>query len=138
MTIIKKTVQEIGCGTPRSSSRTTLALRLADQRPLPPRSVSGPAPVALRAPSAGPEIEGLVLDIFHSLYRKSVSNEIVLREKVVTQRQLLVEVWGPQHSEQAQYLRVYMAQLRRKLETDPARPRYLRTEPGVGYRLVSE
>jgi two-component system KDP operon response regulator KdpE len=56
--------------------------------------------------------------------------------KVVTQRQLLVEVWGPQHSEQAQYLRVYMAQLRRKLEADPARPRYLRTEPGVGYRLV--
>ena len=56
--------------------------------------------------------------------------------KVVTQRQLLVEVWGPQHSEQAQYLRVYMAQLRRKLETDPARPRFLRTEPGVGYRLL--
>ena len=46
-------------------------------------SVSGPAPVALRAPSAGPEIEGLVLDIFHSLYRKSVSNEIVLRESAV-------------------------------------------------------
>lgn len=58
--------------------------------------------------------------------------------KVLTQRQLLVEVWGPQHSEQAQYLRVYMAQLRRKLEADPARPRYLRSEPGVGYRLVSE
>jgi two-component system, OmpR family, KDP operon response regulator KdpE len=58
--------------------------------------------------------------------------------KVVTQRQLLVEVWGPQHSEQAQYLRVYMAQLRRKLEADSARPRHLRTEPGVGYRLVAE
>jgi len=58
--------------------------------------------------------------------------------KVVTQRQLLVEVWGPQHSEQAQYLRVYVAQLRRKLEADPARPRYLLTEPGVGYRLVEE
>ena len=58
--------------------------------------------------------------------------------KVVTQRQLLVEVWGPQHSEQAQYLRVYMAQLRRKLEADPARPRHLRTEPGVGYRLVAD
>jgi two-component system, OmpR family, KDP operon response regulator KdpE len=56
--------------------------------------------------------------------------------KVITQRQLLVEVWGPQHSEQGQYLRVYMAQLRRKLESDPARPRHLRTEPGVGYRLV--
>jgi two-component system KDP operon response regulator KdpE len=58
--------------------------------------------------------------------------------RVVTQRQLLIEVWGPQHSEQAQYLRVYMAQLRRKLENDPARPRYLRTEPGVGYRLVAD
>jgi two-component system KDP operon response regulator KdpE len=56
--------------------------------------------------------------------------------KVVTQRQLLVEVWGAQHSEQSQYLRVYMAQLRRKLEKDPARPRFLLTEPGVGYRLL--
>ncbi len=58
--------------------------------------------------------------------------------KVVTQRQLLLEVWGPQHMEQAQYLRVYMAQLRRKLEADPARPKNLLTEPGVGYRLVEE
>ena len=58
--------------------------------------------------------------------------------KVITQRQLLIEVWGPQHSEQAQYLRVYMAQLRRKLESDPARPRHFLTEPGVGYRLVEE
>ena len=58
--------------------------------------------------------------------------------KVLTQRQLLNEVWGPQHTEQAQYLRVYIAQLRRKLERNPARPKYLQTEPGVGYRLVSE
>ena len=58
--------------------------------------------------------------------------------KVLTQRQLLNEVWGPQHTEQAQYLRVYIAQLRRKLERDPARPKYLQTEPGVGYRLVPE
>ena len=56
--------------------------------------------------------------------------------KVLTQRQLLNEVWGPQHTEQAQYLRVYIAQLRRKLERNPARPKYLQTEPGVGYRLV--
>jgi two-component system KDP operon response regulator KdpE len=55
--------------------------------------------------------------------------------RVVTQRQLLNEVWGPQHTEQSQYLRVYVAQLRRKLEHDPARPRHLQTEPGVGYRL---
>jgi two-component system, OmpR family, KDP operon response regulator KdpE len=58
--------------------------------------------------------------------------------RVVTQRQLLNEVWGPQHTEQSQYLRVYVAQLRRKLERDPARPRYLQTEPGVGYRLTTE
>ena len=58
--------------------------------------------------------------------------------RVVTQRQLLNEVWGPQHTEQSQYLRVYMAQLRRKLERDPARPRHLQTEPGIGYRLTTE
>jgi two-component system KDP operon response regulator KdpE len=58
--------------------------------------------------------------------------------KVLTQRQLLNEVWGPNQTEQAQYLRVYVAQLRRKLESDPARPKYLQTEPGVGYRLVVE
>ena len=58
--------------------------------------------------------------------------------KVVTQRQLLREVWGPAFEEQSQYLRVYMQQLRKKLEVTPAHPRYLRTEPGVGYRLVDE
>ncbi len=57
--------------------------------------------------------------------------------RVVTQRQLLNEVWGPQHTEQSQYLRVYMAQLRRKLERDPARPKHLQTEPGIGYRLTT-
>lgn len=55
--------------------------------------------------------------------------------KVVTHRQLLREVWGPNSSDQTQYLRVYMAQLRHKLEQNPSRPVYLTTEPGVGYRL---
>jgi two-component system, OmpR family, KDP operon response regulator KdpE len=55
--------------------------------------------------------------------------------KVVTQRQLLKEVWGPSSVEQSHYLRVYMAQLRHKLEAEPAHPRWLLTEPGVGYRL---
>jgi two-component system KDP operon response regulator KdpE len=55
--------------------------------------------------------------------------------KVVTHRQLLKEVWGPPYVEHTQYLRVFMAQLRQKLEADPARPRYLLNEPGVGYRL---
>ncbi|WP_026853865.1 response regulator [Geothrix fermentans] len=58
--------------------------------------------------------------------------------KVVTQRQLLKEVWGGVAGAQPLYLRVYMAQLRHKLEEDPSRPRYLRTEPGVGYRLRTE
>jgi two-component system, OmpR family, KDP operon response regulator KdpE len=55
--------------------------------------------------------------------------------KVLTHRLILKEVWGPGHSEDTHYLRVYMAQLRRKVETDPAQPQLLRTEPGVGYRL---
>jgi two-component system KDP operon response regulator KdpE len=54
---------------------------------------------------------------------------------VVTHRQLLEQVWGPGHAHQMQYLRVYMTQLRHKLEQHPARPRYLVTEPGIGYRL---
>ena len=55
--------------------------------------------------------------------------------KVMTHRQLLKEVWGPLHVDEAQYLRVYMRQLRNKLEVNPAHPRYLVTELGVGYRL---
>lgn len=58
--------------------------------------------------------------------------------RVVTHRQLLKEVWGLSATTQAHYLRVYMAQLRHKLEADPARPGYLLTEPGVGYRLRDE
>jgi two-component system, OmpR family, KDP operon response regulator KdpE len=55
--------------------------------------------------------------------------------KVITHTQLLKEVWGPAHINEVQYLRVYMTQLRHKLETDPARPRFLMNEPGIGYRL---
>jgi two-component system, OmpR family, KDP operon response regulator KdpE len=58
--------------------------------------------------------------------------------RVITHRQLLQEVWGMSYVEQTHYLRVYMAQLRHKLEPDPARPRLLTTEPGVGYRLREE
>mgnify|MGYP006272221383 CR=1 FL=1 len=56
--------------------------------------------------------------------------------RVVTHRQLLKAVWGPEHIENIEYLRIYMGQLRHKLETDPARPRYLQTETGVGYRFM--
>jgi len=55
--------------------------------------------------------------------------------KVLTHRQILTEVWGPTHASQTHHLRVHMAELRKKVERDPARPRLLVTEPGVGYRL---
>jgi two-component system KDP operon response regulator KdpE len=57
---------------------------------------------------------------------------------VLTHRHLLREVWGPSHVDQSHYLRIYMKQLRHKLEPDPARPRFLLTETGVGYRLAGE
>jgi len=56
--------------------------------------------------------------------------------KLVGHQKLLTEIWGPAYLEQANYLRVYIAQLRRKLETQPSRPRHLLTEPGIGYRFV--
>jgi two-component system KDP operon response regulator KdpE len=63
--------------------------------------------------------------------------EVLVRNagRLVPQQQLLREVWGPGYDRETHYLRVYVAQLRRKLEPDPARPRHLVTEPGLGYRL---
>ena len=58
--------------------------------------------------------------------------------KVLTHRQLLKEVWGANYVNQSHYVRVYLAQLRQKIESDPTRPRLLLTEPGVGYRLRAE
>jgi two-component system, OmpR family, KDP operon response regulator KdpE len=58
--------------------------------------------------------------------------------RVITHQQLLREVWGPAQGEEVQYLRVYMRQLRQKLEPDPTQPRHLLTEPGVGYRLAEQ
>jgi len=55
---------------------------------------------------------------------------------LVGQRELLKRVWGPEYGTETNYLRVYMAQLRRKLEADPSRPRHLITEPAMGYRFV--
>jgi len=60
------------------------------------------------------------------------------RGRLVGQVELLQEVWGPQYGTESNYLRVYMAQIRRKLEPDPASPRYFITEPGMGYRFVEQ
>jgi two-component system KDP operon response regulator KdpE len=57
--------------------------------------------------------------------------------RLVPQRQLLQEVWGPRYERETNYLRVYMANLRRKLEKDPSRPEHLITEPGMGYRFLA-
>lgn len=63
--------------------------------------------------------------------------EVLVRAggRLVAQKQLLREVWGPSYGTETNYLRVYMAQLRRKLEADPSHPRHLITEPGMGYRF---
>jgi two-component system, OmpR family, KDP operon response regulator KdpE len=63
--------------------------------------------------------------------------EVLVRNagRLVSQKQLLQEVWGPAYGTETNYLRVYMAQLRRKLEADPAHPRHFITEPGMGYRF---
>jgi two-component system KDP operon response regulator KdpE len=64
--------------------------------------------------------------------------EILVRQRgrLVTQTQLLKEVWGPDHEGETHYLRIYLSQLRRKLEPDPSHPRYFITEPGMGYRFM--
>jgi two-component system KDP operon response regulator KdpE len=60
------------------------------------------------------------------------------RGRVATHKQLLTEVWGPPYAKQTHYLRIYVKQLRDKLEDDPEQPKYLLTETGVGYRLVDD
>ncbi len=63
---------------------------------------------------------------------------VLHRGRVVTHQQILREVWGPKSEEQTHYLRVHMTHLRQKIEADPHRPRHLKTESGIGYRLIEE
>jgi two-component system KDP operon response regulator KdpE len=88
---------------------------------------------AKQVTSAGDEAVRLTPTEWHVL-------EVLARNegKLVPQRQLLQEVWGPNYETETNYLRVYLGQLRRKLETDPSHPRHLITEPGLGYRFVAE
>jgi two-component system KDP operon response regulator KdpE len=101
--------------------------------------------------ASGPEIEigDLVIDVADRRVRRG-DEQIHLtpiefdvlrvlaqnRGRLVTHRQLLQEVWGPTYGDETHYLRVHVAHIRGKLELDPTRPRYISTEPGVGYRLV--
>ncbi len=85
-----------------------------------------------------------IVSLNHQLVKLTATEYSLLRlfiqnaGKVLTHRQILREVWGPDYEEETQYLRVYIANIRRKLEADPAAPQLLVTEPGVGYRLVFE
>ena len=81
-------------------------------------------------------LEGVELRLSPKQYRL-LHMLVVNAGKVVTHRQLLSEVWGPAHHDDVQYLRVFVRKLRGRIEADPARPRYLLTELGVGYRLRS-
>lgn len=63
---------------------------------------------------------------------------LVNRGKMLTHRQILKDVWGPAHSDDMQYLRVYVSQLREKIEANPAQPSYIVTEPGIGYRMETQ
>jgi len=66
--------------------------------------------------------------------------EVLLRNprRLVTRQSLLTQVWGPQYTTDTGYLRLYLSQLRKKLEPEPSRPRYLLTEPGMGYRFTPD
>ncbi|UYM04587.1 response regulator [Solicola gregarius] len=103
-------------------------------------------------PAATPPIEthGLVLDVDDRTASRDGSAvhltptewkivEVLVRRqgRLVRQRELLHEVWGPSYQRETNYLRVYLAQLRRKLEADPAHPRHFLTDPGLGYRFVA-
>ena len=94
---------------------------------------AGPIKVDLNARRV--EVSGEVVHLTPLEYRL-LSMLVRHAGKVLTHRHLLKEIWGPSHVDDSHYLRIYMAQLRRKLEADPAQPRYLITEPGVGYRLA--
>ena len=97
------------------------------------------------------KVDGLSIDLEqHRVERDGVAVHLTPTEfellshlvrkagKVITHRQMLTDVWGADYAEHTHYLRIYMGTLRAKLEKDPAEPRYLLTEPGIGYRLAAE
>lgn len=117
-----------------------------------PRTVSGPTPSGATAQSDAVfrfgEVEvnraerivrraGVEVHLTPTEYRL-LTVLVANVGRVITHKQLLRDVWGPSHSEQSHYLRIYMGHLRQKLERDPAQPRHLLTETGVGYRLLAE
>lgn len=106
-------------------------------------------PLRRRSPAGVVHAGALTIDLdARQVGRDGLALELTAREfdvlgylarhagKVITHRMLLAEVWGPEYGNEVQYLRVFINRLRRKIEDDPTHPRYIVTEPGVGYRLL--
>lgn len=118
-------------------ARLRVALRHAARRDIPPSSAFSFGDVEVDLAKRSVMRAGAEVHLTPNEYKLLV--ELVRHAgMVLTHRQLLKDVWGPNSVQHTHYLRVYMAQLRHKLEADAARPRFLLTEPGVGYRLKTE
>jgi two-component system KDP operon response regulator KdpE len=124
-------------GTSELLARIRVALRHARARRMPDEPLLAVGPIRIDQARHEVTIEDEPIHLTPIEYRLLV---LLARHagKVLTHRQLLQEVWGPRSTHQTHYVRVHMAALRRKVEADPARPRWLMTEPGVGYRLLDE
>lgn len=120
-----------------SAEGRTLRIDLASREVTVREAVSGPHASAAPNPAESCEVKAEVVRLTPTEYRLL---ELLVKHagKVLTHDFLLRSVWGPGHTGDVQYLRVYAAQLRRKIERNPALPAFLLTEPGVGYRLRAE
>jgi two-component system KDP operon response regulator KdpE len=120
--------------TPELLARLRVALR--HTQPLPDNAVFRNGDIEVDLASRRVTVRGKEVKLTPTEY---AFLRLLIRNagRVVTQRQILIEVWGPKAVEQTHYLRVYAAHLREKLELDPARPELIQTEPGVGYRLAA-
>jgi len=118
-------------------ARVRVALRHAGKRATPPDPIITAGPVRIDHERHEVTVDGNPAKLTPIEFRL-LSTLARSAGKVLTHRQLLEEVWGPGKESETHYLRVHMAALRRKIERDPARPRWLATEPGIGYRLRDE
>jgi two-component system, OmpR family, KDP operon response regulator KdpE len=124
-------------GTAELLARIRVALRHAGGQAVPDDPVITIGPMRIDRARHEVAVDGALVHLTPIEFRLLA---LLARQggKVLTHRQLLHEVWGPRNTHQTHYLRVHMAALRRKIEADPARPRWLITEAGVGYRLRDE
>jgi len=118
-------------------ARIRVALRLAGQHPEPDDGRLTVGSISIDIPRHEVRIDGELMHLTPIEFRLLLT---LARNagRVLTHRQLLAEVWGPERTNQTHHLRVHVAALRRKIERDPARPRWLQTEAGIGYRLRDE